>query len=48
MNLTVENSPYKVDYDNSTVANVPKSNPLPPAPVERSNDIWYYVSVTKE
>ncbi|CAO3655229.1 unnamed protein product [Mucor hiemalis] len=48
INLSVEDSPYKVSSDNYTAASVPENNPLPPAPIPQENDIWYYVSRSEE
>jgi cytochrome bd-type quinol oxidase subunit 1 len=43
INLSVDESPYKVDASNGTVQSVPENNPLPAAAVPAENDIWYHV-----
>lgn len=36
--MSVENSPFKVDHDNYTVASVPENKPLPPAAIDSKYD----------
>ena len=44
MNLTVANSPYRVDPQNAPP--VPPGDNLPPAPIDPSIDKWFFISVT--
>lgn len=46
INLSVADSPYRVDADNSIVSSVPKNNPAAPAPIDSKYDEWFYVSAT--
>jgi len=44
MNLTVANSPYRVDQHSAPY--VPPGDNQPPAPIDPSIDKWFFISVT--
>ncbi|CAO3673386.1 unnamed protein product [Rhizopus stolonifer] len=43
INTSVNSSVYKVSPDSEAVKNVPKAQPEPPAPIDHSNEVWYFV-----
>jgi len=43
MNLTVANSPFRVDPNDAP--QVPAGDHLPPAPIDPSIDKWFFISV---
>ncbi|KAI9303310.1 inorganic pyrophosphatase [Cunninghamella echinulata] len=44
VNVTVEDSPFKVSSDDEAVANVPAADVQPPAPIDSSIDKWFFIS----
>ncbi|KAI8094848.1 inorganic pyrophosphatase [Gilbertella persicaria] len=42
INLTVKDSPYRVDPDHDIVTGVPKANPLPAAPIPEQVNTWHF------
>ncbi|KAI8987268.1 inorganic pyrophosphatase [Mycotypha africana] len=47
INLTVKDSPFLTDPNNYTITSVPVDNPLPPAPIPKEIDHWYFLSGDK-
>ncbi|KAI9470013.1 MAG: inorganic pyrophosphatase [Benjaminiella poitrasii] len=43
INVSVDGSPYKTTSDNYTIASIPQGEQLPPAPIPKKNDIWYFI-----
>ncbi|GAB5588460.1 Inorganic pyrophosphatase [Umbelopsis nana] len=44
VNVTVDNSPFKVSVDDAVIKNIPAAHPLPPAPIDSSIDKWFFIS----
>ncbi|CAO3687592.1 unnamed protein product [Umbelopsis vinacea] len=44
VNVTVENSPFKVSADDAVIKSVPAAQALPPAPIDSSIDKWFFIS----
>ncbi|KAL1919749.1 uncharacterized protein VTP21DRAFT_1680 [Calcarisporiella thermophila] len=44
LNLTVENSPYRVAPDNNVVPNISREHAKPAAPIDPSIDKWFFLS----
>ncbi|KAF9582001.1 Inorganic pyrophosphatase [Lunasporangiospora selenospora] len=42
-NLLVEKSPYKISKDDERVKSIPANGPKPPAPIDPSNDKWFFI-----
>ncbi|KAI8092839.1 inorganic pyrophosphatase [Halteromyces radiatus] len=43
-NVSVDESPYKVNIDDEVVANVPAADVQAPAPIDSSIDKWFFIS----
>ncbi|ORX60295.1 inorganic pyrophosphatase [Hesseltinella vesiculosa] len=44
VNVSVEESPYKVTADDASVSSVPAANPKPAASIDASVDKWFFIS----
>ncbi|CAO3624869.1 unnamed protein product [Cunninghamella echinulata] len=44
VNVSVEDSPFKVSSDDEVVASIPAADIQPPAPIDSSIDKWFFIS----